>query len=82
MHFAGCLKPGLIALGTATILLTGCARVVSDHAACPPMVEYPTTFQQRAAAEVEALPPGAAIETMLADYHVMRRQARACGNLG
>ncbi len=79
MRFVGCLKPGLIALGTAMILSSGCARVVSDHAACPPVVEYPAEFQRRAAAEVEALPTGAAVETMLADYYVMRQQARACG---
>jgi len=42
------------------------------------VVEYPAEFQQRAAAEIEALPAGAATETMLADYHVMRQQARAC----
>jgi hypothetical protein len=30
------------------------------------------------AREVAALPPGAAIEQMLADYQVMRDQARAC----
>jgi hypothetical protein len=59
-------------------LSSGCEKAVSDHAACPPVVEYPTEFQQRAAAEVEALPPGAAIEGMLADYHIMRRQARMC----
>ena len=61
-------------------LLTGCTRVVSNHAACPPVVEYPAEFQARAAAEVEALPQGTAVEGMLADYHVMRRQARACVN--
>lgn len=78
MRFVGCLKPGLIALGTVTILSSGCARVDSNHAACPPVVEYPAEFQRRAAVEAEALPPGAAIERMLADYHVMRQQARAC----
>lgn len=60
------------------ILLAGCARVASDHTACPPVIEYPVAFQQRMAAEVEALPVGSAIEGMLADYHVMRRQAAAC----
>lgn len=80
MRFAGCLKPGLIALGTVTILSSGCTRVASDHAACPPVVEYQAEFQRRAAAEVEALPAGAAIEGMLADYHVLRRQARACNS--
>lgn len=51
----------------------------SEPGAYPPVVAYPVEFQARAAAEVEALPPGAAIEIMLADYHVMRRQAGACG---
>lgn len=78
MRCAGCLKPGLIALGIVTILSSGCARAISDHAACPRVVEYPPGFQQRAAAEVEVLPPGAAVETLLADYHVMRRQAQVC----
>ncbi|MFT3690851.1 MAG: hypothetical protein QM789_18420 [Paenirhodobacter sp.] len=80
MRTAGCWKPGLIVLGIVTILSSGCARVASDLAACPPVFEYPAEFQQRAATEVEALPAGAAIESMLADYHVMRRQARACVN--
>ena len=78
MHSVGCLKPGLIALGTATILLTGCARAVSDHAACPPVVEYSASVQQQVAAEVEALPTGAALEGFMADYHVLRQQARMC----
>lgn len=82
MRIAECLRPGLIALGTVTILSSGCARVASDHAACPPVVEYPAALQQRAVAEVEALPAGAVIEGMLADYHVLRQQARACDNLG
>lgn len=80
MRTAGCWKPGLIALVTVTILSSGCARVASDHTACPPVVQYPIEFQRRAAAEVEALPPGGVIEGMLADYHVMRRQARVCAN--
>jgi hypothetical protein len=33
----------------------------------------------RAAGEVQQLSPGAAIEQMLADYQVMRDQARVCG---
>ncbi|MDO5704248.1 MAG: hypothetical protein Q4G49_04125 [Paracoccus sp. (in: a-proteobacteria)] len=78
MRFAGCWKPGLIALGIAMTFSSGCAKAVSDHAACPPVVEYSREVQARAASEVEALPPGAVIEGMLADYHVMRRQARAC----
>jgi hypothetical protein len=42
------------------------------------VVEYPAAVQERAAAEIEALPPGAALEGFMADYHVLRQQARAC----
>ena len=78
MPIAGCWKPGLIALGIVTTLLTGFATVGSDHAACPPVVEYPTALREQAAAEIDALPPGAVIEGMLADYHVLRRQVAVC----
>lgn len=78
MRFKGCLRPGLIGLATATILLSGCAREASDHSACPPVVEYPAGIQERAAAKIELLRPGTVLEGMLADYHVLRRQAEAC----
>lgn len=77
-HDAACWKPGRIAPAIATIFLSGCAAAGSDHGACPPIVGYPRAFQARVAAEVEALPPSAAIEVMLADYAVLRAQARAC----
>jgi hypothetical protein len=48
-------------------------------AVCPPVVEYDTGFEARAAEEVQALPEGSAIVEMLSDYAVMREQARACG---
>jgi hypothetical protein len=32
----------------------------------------------RAADELDVLPPGSAIEQMLADYQVMREQGRMC----
>jgi hypothetical protein len=35
-------------------------------------------FLVRAAGEVERLPAGSAVEQMLADYQVMRDEARAC----
>ena len=65
----------------ATILLIGCATGGSDpgSAVCPPVVEYPAAMQERAAAEVEALPQDSAVATMMADYHVLRQQARVCG---
>jgi len=78
MRAKGCLKRRLIALAIVTTLSSGCAREASDHSACPPVVAYPEEVQQHAAREIEALSPGAVIESMLADYHVLRRQAQAC----
>ena len=62
------------------IFLSGCAGVGSDgrHSACPPVVEYSRTEQTRVADEVAALPEDAVITEWLADYAVLREQARAC----
>ena len=46
--------------------------------ACPPVVEYSQAEQARVAEEVAALPEGALILGWLADYAVLREQARAC----
>jgi hypothetical protein len=46
------------------------------------VVEYSSEFLARAAGELDSLPAGSAIELMLADYQVMRDQARACGRFG
>lgn len=48
------------------------------RALCPPVVDYTTADQAQAADEVEVLPEGAVIATMLSDYAVLRDQARAC----
>ena len=42
------------------------------------MVEYSREFLVRVAGELDSLPADSAIEQMLADYQVMRDQARAC----
>lgn len=42
------------------------------------MVQYSREAQARAAEELNSLPDGTAIAEMLADYSVMRDQARAC----
>ncbi|OAM73747.1 hypothetical protein A3840_17285 [Devosia elaeis] len=73
----GCLRPGPIALVIVASLLAGCATGPSS-VACVPVAAYPATFLDRAADEVEHLPDGSAVEQMLADYQVMRAQARAC----
>lgn len=68
------------ALAIATIFLTACAGVSSDTvtSACPPVVEYSQAEQVRVAEELAALPVGALIAEWLADYAVLRDQARAC----
>jgi hypothetical protein len=63
-------------------LLTGCATEGSDGACCPPLVEYSREFLARDADELDVLPPGSAIEQILADYQVMREQATACWRFG
>ena len=63
-------------------LLAGCATERSDGSPCPPVVSYSREFLARAAVELDRLPTGSAIEQMLADYQVMRDQARVCGRFG
>ena len=78
---AGCWKRRLAVLAIATISLTGCATGVSEPritTVCTPVVEYSREFQVQAAEELALLPEGSAVVDMLADYSVMRDQARAC----
>jgi hypothetical protein len=63
----------------ATLWLTGCATGGSDtRTPCPPVVDYTSAEQTRAADEVVSLPEGAVVVRMLGDYAVLRDQARAC----
>ena len=81
MSNARCWRRRLVVLGLATSLLSGCAIVGSDRVVqgtCPPVVEYSREFQARAAEELVLLPEDSAVAEMLADYAVMREQARAC----
>ncbi len=78
---ARCWTLQLAALAIVTSWLSGCATGVSELRAatvCPPVVEYTRELQARAAEELGTLPDGSAISEMLADYSVMRDQARAC----
>jgi len=45
---------------------------------CPPVVAYSEAEQAQLADEVAALPEDAVIVGWLADYAVLREQARAC----
>jgi len=77
----GCSRRRRVALGLVAIWLSGCATVSSDGSgprACPPVAEYSREFQARAAEELALLPGESAIAEMLADYAVMREQARGC----
>ena len=63
----------------AMLWLSACAMDSSDlQAPCPPVVDYTTVEQVRAADEVEELPEGAVIVRMLGDYAALRNQVRAC----
>jgi len=75
-----CWMRPLAVLATATIFLTACAGVNSEgrHSACPPVAEYSRAEQARVAYEVAALPEGAVIGEWMADYAVLREQARVC----
>ena len=80
MHSAKCWMRPLIALAAAMTFLTACAKVGSEtpHGACPPVVQYTSAEQARVAEEITALPEGALIVGWLADYAVLREQARLC----
>jgi len=77
---ARCWTPPRAALAAATTFLTACAGVTSDPppGACPPVVAYSLAEQMRVAEEIAALPEEAQIVAWLADYAVLRDQARAC----
>ncbi len=77
----GCWKLRLAVLAIATSWLTGCATAgfeATASAVCPPVVEYSSEFQARAADELKPLPDGSAVAEMMGDYAVMREQARFC----
>ena len=79
----GCWKPRLAVLAITTSLLSGCATVGSEtggFGTCAPVVEYSREFQARAAEELALLPEGSATAQILADYSVMREQARVCAD--
>lgn len=64
----------------AASLLSACTTDGSDPGGvvCPPVVAYDQAMRDRAAVELEALHKDAALVEMMADYAVMRAQARAC----
>lgn len=84
MSNARCWRRRLAVLAIAASWLTGCTTAGFEAigaAACPPVVEYSREFQARAAEELAGLPEGSAVAEMMADYAVMRDQARVCRKL-
>lgn len=81
MPINACSTRPAVALALAASLLTGCTTVPFDVNGCPPVAVYPEAFLETAADELEHLPRPSAIEEMLADYSVMRDQARACAGM-
>ena len=75
-----CFRLRLVGLGVAMILFSACATVSSEPVVgvCPPVVEYSAAEQARVSSEVEALPDDAVLINWLADYSVLREQARSC----
>ena len=71
-----------VVLAIAASLLAGCATERSDGTPCPPVVAYSREVLAREADELASLPAGSAIEQILADYQVMREQARVCQHFG
>ena len=81
MFNARCSMRRRAVLVIATSLLSGCATGASEPrvvAVCPPVVAYSRAFQARAVEELALLPKYSAIAEMIADYSVMRDQARLC----
>ena len=63
----------------ALLLLSACATAPFDFGQIAPGLvrSYSPAFLADAAAELEALPEGSALATMIADYAVLREQLRA-----
>ena len=78
---ARCWTRPLAVLAIASSFLSGCAAGGSERrigTVCPPVIEYSREFQARAADELNLLPEESAIAEMLANYSVLRDQARTC----
>jgi len=78
---AECSRLRLAALVIVTSLLSACATVSSEPAVgvCPAVVEYSQAEQVQVADEIETLSGDAVLIDWLADYGVLREQARTCG---
>lgn len=74
-----CFRPVWLPLGLLMLSTAACGTVVSSS--CPALVPYDQAAMDKLADELDALPPGAEIRTMMADYGATRAQIRACRGL-
>ena len=65
------------AIVVVCLALAGCQ---STGGGCPPIVAYSPATMKQAAAELRALPKGAVLERLTADYHRMRDACRVGAN--
>lgn len=68
--------PSWLKAAALTLPLTAC-QTADFNTACPPLVTYDAALQRRAAAELRALPAGAALATLVTDYGKTRDACRA-----
>lgn len=64
----------LSALILLALFETACSSVRYE---CPPLASYSQSFQAKAASELEALPSGSNVGTLVTDYGKMRNACRA-----
>lgn len=75
--------PKISSLLILTMLFQGCANTNSEPiyvVRCPVLVVYPPALQDKAAGELDLLPPDAATLQFIADYATLRTQCRAVQN--
>lgn len=67
---------------SAALMLSGCFWAQGSRLMCPPIVEYSTAFQDRAAKELDAAEKADVyqpnVNRLIDDYHELREAARAC----
>lgn len=60
----------------ASFSLSGCMSYQMAPGGCPPLVQYSSATQQKAADELEKLPKGSALAQMIVDYKKTRDACR------
>lgn len=75
-----CFRPGWLLLAPMLLSIAACGTVVSKT--CPALVTYDQADMDKVADELDALPSGSVVRTMIADYGATRAEIRACRSAG